>query len=67
MEENSAEQDGIFAFHLRSFPTLELYHTRQRPSIPYTVHNTVETRVDALFRERYACNMNDKFYLINIC
>ena len=52
-EEGVSQQDGVFVFHISEFSALDLYRTGQRPSIPYGVHNTVDVRVDALFRERY--------------
>ncbi|XP_023932289.1 WD repeat-containing protein 93 isoform X1 [Lingula anatina] len=43
---------SLFVFTLRSFPTLDDYLRRQRPDIPYVIHNTVDKRIETLLKER---------------
>ncbi|XP_060554137.1 WD repeat-containing protein 93-like isoform X3 [Ruditapes philippinarum] len=62
VDEESSEIDAdtslqtgvVFVYQLRSFPSLDQYWKIKRSSQPFTVHTTIEERVDSLLAERIA-------------
>ncbi|KAK7115868.1 WD repeat-containing protein 93-like isoform X2 [Littorina saxatilis] len=52
--EESTDTSGVFVFTLRSYPTLDRYWNRLRTPTQLLVHPTIDTRLDALMKERLA-------------
>lgn len=50
--EETTSTSGVFIFTLRSYPTLDRYWNNIRTATQLLVHPTIETRLDALMKER---------------
>ncbi|XP_067928746.1 WD repeat-containing protein 93-like [Watersipora subatra] len=51
-EESEKSASSLFVFQFRSFPALDSYWVKSRPTVPYLTASPIETRVAALLRQR---------------
>ena len=52
-EDTDKSSTSLFVFHFRSFPALDEYWTRFRPTLSYLSMSPMDTRISALLSQRF--------------